>query len=139
MTFKICEVSQMTNTIIHSNDELLEEITKLNICPGKLKVFLQYHNQLLLNELISRTSFLDKTKPSKNVPMTARLYCIEHNLTERPICQNPNCKTHNTVDWCPDTKSFRKYCSLKCAATCEKTISTRTNTMMTKYNAKHAL
>ena len=111
----------MTNSIIHysidevkrlSNRELLEHIRELNMPVRSMSKFIKNgHHIPVLDELISRTNFLDSTS-RVFVPILARLYCIEHDITEHPRCQNPNCP--NVVEWRNGLHRFAPYCSMKC-------------------------
>ena len=111
----------MTNSIIHysrnevkhlSNRELLEHIMELNMPVKSMSKFIKNgHHIPLLDELISRTNFLDSAL-YEFVPILSRLYCIEHNINEHPRCQNPNC--HNVVEWRNGLHRFAPYCSIKC-------------------------
>ena len=67
-----------------------------------------------MDEIISRTSFLDETVLGF-VPILARLYCLEHNLTSHPECQNPDC--NNKVEWRNGLHRFAPYCSMQCRDT----------------------
>ena len=111
----------MTNSIIHysidevkrlSNRELLEHIRELNMPVKSMSKFIKNgHHIPFLDELISRTNFLDSTS-HVFVPILARLYCIEHDINEHPRCQNHNC--HNIVEWRNGLHRFAPYCSMKC-------------------------
>ena len=116
----------MTNTIIQynevdlkqlSNQELLSLVKEINVNLNYLNGHLRKFHKPLFDEILHRTEFLNVfyLEHNKSVPMPARLYCIEHNITEHPKCQNPNCPNHNFVDWNRNTKSFRKYCCNTCA------------------------
>ena len=90
-------------------------------------------------EIKYRTRFLDKLYEGKYDSLPARLYCIEHDIMEQPICQNPNCPGHNPVKWYSSTNSFRKYCCVRCSSVCEATQSLRKFTMKKRHGVEHAL
>lgn len=96
----------MNNTIIqHSkedvkqmtNQELVETSKKYNKKWNILEVWLRKHNPNLLDEIISRTNFLNSYP---KYPLKSRLYCLEHELKEHPKCSNNNCS--NPTRWVDD-------------------------------------
>ena len=99
-----------------SNEELCSIIKPLNKNSAKFDSFLQKHYPELYHELVKRTIFLNRyfERRNKKVPITARLYCIEHNLDSIPRCSNPNCLTHSEVSWSGGTVGFKQYCSIQC-------------------------
>ena len=63
-----------------TNNELVLQLKYLRKKHGKwLKRELNIKYPIILDELMNRTSFLD---PNKNYPISARIYCLEHNITE---------------------------------------------------------
>ena len=98
----------MTKEIIHYSEEELKKISNLELLQSIHNI--QGHNTYwwlscnlskvspnLYLELCNRTSLWNMFYRDKKVPIRARIYCIEHNITEPTICQNPNCSTHNIV------------------------------------------
>ena len=121
----IYEVSQMTKEIIHYSEEELKKISNLELL--QLIHNIQGHNTYwwlscnlskvnpnLYLELCNRTSLWNMFYQDKKVPIRARIYCIEHNVTEPPICQNPNCPTHNFVGWDDKRNRISKFCCSRC-------------------------
>ena len=96
-----------------SNQDLLKAISEINKRPDVLDRFLKNHHQAIYHELVSRTKFLDngyfKNKP---VPILARMYCLEHDLTSSPTCQNPDCD--NPVEWRNGSHKFAEHCCWQC-------------------------
>lgn len=93
-----------------NNDELVLQLQNLKKKHGIwLKRELNIKYPIILNELMNRTSFLD---PNKNYPISARIYCLEHNITEQPICSNPTCT--NPVNW-NGKHAFRRCCCHDCS------------------------
>ena len=118
----IYEVSQMTKEIIHyseeelkrlSNQELANLVYGLNTPNKGLFKFIKSRNMYLINEITCRTSFLDE-----NITFLARLYCLDHNIIEHPICNRPDCT--NKVKWHRGVNAFAKYCCLSCCPNDEK-------------------
>lgn len=114
----------MTKTIISyngnelkqlSNVELLLIVKNLNMTTKSMSKFIKNnHHNPVLDEVISRTNFLDETVLGF-IPILARLYCLEHNLTSHPECQNPECD--HKVEWRNGLHKFAPYCSMKCRDT----------------------
>ena len=136
----------MTNTIIQYTNDELKQLTNKDLLSAIME-FKGNHSLHWLSRLIkrvhldiysevkARTSFLDKFYQDKYDSLPARLYCIEHNIKQQPICQNPNCS--NPVGWYPSTNSFRKYCSVKCSVSCDETRQKTKQTVMEHYGVEH--
>lgn len=95
-----------------SNEELLDEINKLNVSLRCLDRYLKRNKQKLYDELLTRTEFLYRTSYQENekIPIACRLYCLKNNLSTPPTCLNKNC--NHFVKW--GSNSFLTYCSSKC-------------------------
>ena len=89
-----------------SNEELLEEVKKVDSPLNQLGRKVRATNQNLFDEIMSRTSFLE----DPNIQFTARLHCLERGLVEQPTCK----MCSNPVEWYGKTNNFRTYCSRKC-------------------------
>ena len=103
------------------NEQIVDELEKINVYKTKLLVFLKNHHPDILNAIIENTSFLH------NHPTFAeRLYCIKNNIVEALIC--PVCKTGYLKFSVSDGKyhgTCSKDCSRKSKARIEKQIKTR--------------
>ena len=96
-----------------SNQDLLKAISEINKRPDVLDRFLKNHHQAIYHELVSRTKFLDNGYfKNKSVPILARMYCLEHDLTSSPTCQNPDCD--NPVEWRNGSHKFAEHCCRQC-------------------------
>lgn len=93
-----------------SNQEIIRIINSFNKSLLSLTKFLENNYQFLLNEIEYRTKFLNLD--ADYIPIGERLYCIEHELNEHPLCRNPHCT--NKVEWRKTRKSFKDYCSKEC-------------------------
>jgi len=97
--------------------------------PKKLKKFLQrfreenkkqsgvrklkaYYKDIVL-EIFNVTNFL-----SENSKLVERLYCVENDIFEKPIC--PICKETNLKFGLSFKEGYNKYCSRKCSAICKE-------------------
>lgn len=121
--------------------QIVQEVDKLNIHPNYLVAYLKINNRNLLNEILQRTNFLDDyyEKINSHVPIVSRLYCLRNNISEHPICRNPNCQTHNKVKWCCRTQKFQQYCSTKCRANDPDSWTQKRLTMIKRHGVPHAL
>ena len=105
----------MTTTIIQqfSNKDLLDFIKSLNKRPDVLNRFLKNHHRNIYDEIVARTQFLDDGYfNGKPVPILARMYCLEHELSTSPTCQNPDCS--NPVEWRNGSHIFAPHCCRQC-------------------------
>lgn len=93
---------------------------------------LNNHHKDLHDEIMRRTSFLDKSHP---IPFTARLYCIRNNLSSNPRCSCEGCQ--NTVEWYGKTNGFRKYCSSECKNRDEKFWNKVQDTCEDRYGVRN--
>lgn len=105
----------------------------------RLPATIKKHDPDLLLEIEHRTQFLNAFYEQRggNVPIGARLYCIEHNLNSQPRCQNPNCPNHNPVEWRHATQSFASYCSCSCAQSDPKVKRQIEETNVDRYGTKN--
>lgn len=94
-----------------TNQELIETIQSIDKHPSGLNSYLKHKNPELLNELKTRTSFLDTHYKNKSVSIFERIYCLSNDIHEMPICAHPNCS--NIVEWNNDNRLYRKYCCRK--------------------------
>ena len=70
--------------------KITQLILKLNISRSNKCRYVRNHYHRIYKAILKQTSFLDKfAKDSSNpveISIFERLYCIEHNLSDRPIC-----------------------------------------------------
>ena len=82
-------------------NEIIQIVDELHLGNQMLTPFLKKHRPDILNQLKEFTAFLDDVYRTrfngKNVPILARIYCLRHELTSCPVCQNPDCS--NPVKW----------------------------------------
>lgn len=133
-------VLTMTKEIIHftqeevkrlSNQELLAEINKLSSALVWQVKKLMSERTDLYDEIISRTSFLNE-----NIELSARIYCLEHNITSTPLCEVCN---KNPTSWHRKTRSFARYCCAKCREGNPETQKRREETCHHRYGGKCSL
>lgn len=117
-----------------SNEELVELIRKFNINTKVLNKYLKNNHNELYSEIRKRTSFLDEHSNGKPTSIVERLHCLEHNLTNIPICKNSKC--NNEVKWDKSRRIFMPYCSDKCASTDPEFWKRVRNTSMERYGTE---
>lgn len=127
-----------TEEIKHlSNEELLLEVKNLNMSIKSMSRFIKdNHYNPILDEVISRTNFLDETVLGF-IPIRARLYCLEHNLTSHPECQNPECD--HKVEWRNGLHRFAPYCSAKCRDTDPGYQERKQQALFERYGVKNCM
>ena len=114
-----------------SNHQLMMEIQKLSpYLVWQVKKMLT-HRMDLYNELVARTIFLED-----GIEMSGRLYCLEHGITSRPMCEVCG---ENPTSWNRKTRSFARYCCAQCRENNLETQKRREETFMRLYNAKTSL
>jgi len=77
----------------------------------------------MLKLIIDKTSFLDK-----NVPVSHRVYCILHNITEIPKCECGEQLKFNQY-----SEGFREFCSVKCSSNSKSKQEKIKQTNLKKY------
>lgn len=111
----------------------LYELQKQGISFSSKKRFVQK----IVNELKTITSFLGN---DKRIQVSTRIYCLEHNITERPRCNHPNC--NNYTKFYNIKEGFANWCSNKCSKSFEGQQIIREkikSTNIQKYGATCAL
>ena len=116
--------------ILTKFNELLKIVSKDNLSRYIKNHFPDYFEYILEN-----TSFLDKfeVKDDKNkrISIFERIFCIEHNLWDRPKCQH--CKTEYVNGFVKTENRYRKWCSPKCQASDNECLSKSQKTKMSLY------
>ena len=119
-----------------TNQDLVYEINKINKRPDVLNRYLKNHYNELYLEMVNRTSFLDnRFFNGKSVPILARLYCLTNNITESPICHNPNC--NNIVEWRNGRHEFAEHCCWQCYVEDPNSHHKEEHTKLMKYGDAH--
>lgn len=95
---------------------ILETIRSVNKKGKHLVLFLKKNHPDIMDEIMSKTKFLDEAYAKFNeTPMfRARLYCIENDITEIPTCQNPDCHSGKPPRWDYGKGQFKRFCSCEC-------------------------
>ena len=120
-----------------SNEELLRDIKSIDVYPNKLNVVLKNHHSQLYVEVVNRTKFLDDFYTHGNVPILARIYCLEHHLESQPTCQHPDC--NNPTLWDNNIRNFVPYCCMKHRSSDPKWQEKYKNTMMKRHGVNYTL
>lgn len=96
--------------------ERIEEVKSRNLRGSHITAFFKKNYPDVWEELLKQTSFLDSEyeKINYRVPLQARIYCVEHDISVLPICANPECDHTLPVRWDYATNKFKTYCCAKC-------------------------
>ena len=117
-----------------SNKDFLERIFNLNISKKHLNPrYVGRHFPEILDELMSRTSFLNES--DSTITLSSRIYCIEHNITSHPRCNNPECS--NLVHWDRAKRHFSHHCSVRCSMLDPKCKEQRESTCVKRLGVKN--
>ena len=120
-----------------SNEELLRDIKNIDVYPNKLNLVLRNHYSKLYIEVVNRTKFLDDFYTHGNVPILARLYCLEYHLESQPTCKHPDCNNHTL--WDNHIRNFVPYCCMKHRSSDPKWQEKYKNTMMKRHGVHYML
>jgi hypothetical protein len=108
---------------------------KTKISKDNLNRYLKNHHPDVYNEIQSRTINLNKFivdgNKNKQISLFERLYCIEHDLSDRPKCNN--CNTNYVCNFNRQTNEYSKWCSPKCQASDKECIKKSKQTKLSKY------
>lgn len=117
--------------------DCFDKITK-TISRDNTSRYMKNHFEKEYNELLKLTSFLDKfdsEDKNKKVSIFERIYCLEHNLSDRPKCQN--CKTEYVCGFNKLTNEYKKWCSPKCQSSDKNCINKSKETRLNKYGSSN--
>lgn len=118
-----------------SYQELKEFLKNLNVYKTKRFVYLKNHFPNVLKEIEDSTHFLDETnKKGADISFQERVYCIEHDLTERPICKHCGI---NHVYFRKDENRFRDFCSSACSKSSVQARNRRADTLERLYGSRN--
>ena len=106
-----------------TNEQLIQKFydfyNNSGVSKSNINRFLKHHNYELYNEIEKRTIKLNAYKKPKNpdgklqdISIFERLYCLEHNYDDRPICKH--CKEKHVSGFMPYENRYSEYCSWLC-------------------------
>ena len=116
-----------------TNQELVNSIQSIhNFGKRGFPKFLRCSFPELFQELITRTSFMDKTYIEHNhvVPFMDRIFCVENNLNSLPTCQNPDCDNNVEIG--------RTHCCSSCSMKDPITQNKTQKTCIERYGVANA-
>ena len=122
-----------------TNQELYQTIIEIqqkdNISRDNFKRYLKNHYLDLYEELMVKTSFLNKfedpSDKNKIVSIYERLYCLKNELKDRPRCKV--CHTEYVCRFIRGDNTYSKWCSARCQASDPECISKSKQTRKNKY------
>lgn len=118
-----------------SCQKLKEFLKNLNVYKSKRLVYLKNHFPNVLKEIEESTRFLDETnKKGVDISFQERVYCIEHDLSERPICKHCGI---NHVYFRKDENRFRDFCSSACSKSSTQVKNRRADTLERLYGSRN--
>ena len=108
-------------------------LENLNIGKSKREIFLKNHYPDILNEILKATKFLNETnKDDREITFAERVFCILHNIHERPKCIQ--CGSY--VMFAKDRGCYREFCSQTCSRKSEQTKTKRKTTTLERYGSE---
>lgn len=122
-----------------NNLEIIEKIkeiqTKHNLRLDNLNTYIKRHYPDVYDELNKHTEFLNKFKVVKNgklgdISIIERMYCLQHNLTDRPKCAV--CK-EKYVRFISNENRYAEWCSIRCSCKDKRTIAKGKKTRLERY------
>lgn len=96
--------------------------------------YMRNHSPKEYNELLRLTDFLrkfDSEDKNHKISIFERIYCIEHNLSDRPLCIH--CHTNYVCSFDKVANQYRKWCSARCQASDGSCIRKSKMTRKSKY------
>ena len=122
-----------------TNLEIIEKIKEIqakhNLRLDNLNTYIKRHYPDVYDELNKHTAFLNKFKVVKNgkmgdISIIERMYCLQHNLTDRPKCAV--CK-ENYVRFISNENRYAEWCSIRCSCKDKRTIAKGKKTRLERY------
>lgn len=120
----------MTNSELISTIKNIQNEKQLINCV--LALYIKKHNVDLYNEVINRTSFLDKFS---KVTFFERLYCLENNLNDRPKCKV--CNDKYVSRFYPGKMQYNLWCSVSCSCKDKDTLQKSKQTRQQLYGSEN--
>ena len=120
-----------------TNEELVKSIKNAieQISRDNSKRYLKNHFPELYSEMMNRTKFLDKYHIEENknkwISIFERIYCLEHDLQERPMCKK--CGINRVNGFIKTENRYRKGCSPKGQASDVECVKKSKSTRLEKY------
>lgn len=112
---------------------------KHNLIKDVLAQYIRRHYPEVFAELHDKTSFLDKFRFVKNgklrdVSIQERMYCLEHNLTDRPKCAV--CGKEYVSRFIIHEDRYTPWCSISCSCKDKATIQKSKQTRKDRYGCE---
>lgn len=117
--------------ITHS---IIQNLLNLPVSLSNLNRFIRHHYPLIYRQIVRQTSFLSQYSRKENladISILERFYCIENNLTDRPLCKV--CHKNHVTSFNKQAKMYRKWCSPSCQASDKDCIASSKQTRLKKY------
>ena len=124
-----------------SNEKLVKIIKliqkKYNVSSCNLQRYIKNHYPKIYNQIEEKTKKLEKFKSAKNkfrISIFEKIYCLEHNLDDRPLCKT--CGKNYVNRFNVQTLEYGKWYSPVCQASDPDCIEKSFKTREEKYGSK---
>ena len=110
----------------------IQIILNSKISKSHLNFFMKRHYPRIHKQIHQQTLFLDKFEnEKKKISIFERLYCIEHNLSDRPKCQT--CHKNYVRSFIGQIYRYSKWCCTSCQASDLECIEKAKKTNIERY------
>jgi hypothetical protein len=106
--------------------EILEKLSDIHVAKFQLKKYLMNHFPDLYASIKEHTLFLSD---SDNVSIIERVFCIQNDLTERPVCR----VCGKPVKFDATRGEYRKWCGISCSCKDPDTVAKSKSTRKDRY------
>jgi uncharacterized protein len=120
--------------LMNISHNIIQSLLNLPVSLANLNRFIKHHYPLIHKQIIRQTSFLSQYSHEENlsdISILERFYCIENNLTDRPLCKV--CHKNHVTSFNKQTKTYRKWCSPSCQASDKDCITSSKQTRLKRY------
>lgn len=109
----------------------IAKLRKCQIALSNLNRYLKNHYPRLHAQILKQTSFLEKFESKYPISILERLYCIEHDLSDRPKCKM--CDERYVMRFIKEKNEYSKWCCPSCQASDPECIASSKRTRKEKY------
>ena len=124
-----------------SNEKLVNLIKliqkKYDVSSCNLQRYIKNHYPKIYKQIEEKTTKLEKFKSAKNkfrISIFEKIYCLEHNLDDRPLCKV--CGKNYVNRFNVQTLEYGKWCSPACQASDKECLEKSFKTREEKYGTK---
>ena len=118
--------------VILQYKQSLKETNKSNVTTYFKKKYKEAYD-FIMNFTKALNKHDSQNNKNKHVTLKERIYCVEHNLHDRPLCQN--CKTNYVCNFNITKNEYKKWCSPHCQASDKECILKTKQTKIKEYGS----